>query len=92
MAETEFTDRSGRTYHLVTQEHLSIHADKWIELVSSIVDGYYADQPLVTAEFIDRLEGWAMSTMNCYLPSNYDDPVVVALVKMARKIKKQMVV
>lgn len=79
-----FTDprRSfGNEYRAITVDDVPAYEDA----VQSIVEGWYLDAPLDVDAFLDRITEHEMLD----LAGDYDDPVVKALLKMARRVRRE---
>lgn len=81
--------RNGPEYdwHLLTADEVPLVED----LVQSIVEGWFLDDPLDAEDFTNRLEGTALgdSRVLLELPGDWDDPALKALLKMARRIRRE---
>jgi len=58
------------------------------ELIAEVVESWFVDEPLKREDFADRLEN-ALPNGLC-LPDKFDDPVMLRVLKMARKVKREM--
>lgn len=83
------SQRNGPEYdwHLLTVEEVPLVED----LVQGIVEGWFLDEPLDSEDFTNRLEGTALpgSRVLLELPGDWDDPALKAVLKMARRIRRE---
>lgn len=59
------------------------------QMIGDIVEGWYADERIDTHGFLDRLEDWLLRDGFC-LPSQLDHEVIKAIMKVARKAKREL--
>ena len=59
-------------------------------LIEEVVEGWFLDEPLRGEEFLDRLEGYTYPQQGIVFPSQMDDPVILAVLKQARKVKREL--
>ena len=59
------------------------------EMIVDIVEGWYADERIDTYSFLDRLEDWLLRDGLC-LPDQLDHEVIKAIMKAARKAKREL--
>ena len=58
--------------------------------IEEIVEGWFLDSLLDREELADRLEGTRLPDGKKWeLPDQWDDPVMVAVLKLARRIRKE---
>ena len=72
-------------YRTMTLEDITQDVE---ELIAEIVESWFVDEPLNREDFADRLEN-VLPNMMC-LPSQFDDPVMMQVLKLARKVKREM--
>jgi len=58
------------------------------ELIAEVVESWFVDEPLNREDFADRLEN--VLPEGLCLPNQFDDPVMVLVLKFARKVKREM--
>lgn len=58
------------------------------ELIAEVVESWFVDEPINREDFADRLENVLPDGL-C-LPDQFDDPVMVRVLKFARKVKREM--
>jgi hypothetical protein len=59
------------------------------DMIVDLVESWFADAPLNTHDFLDRLDEWLYS--NGYqMPSQIDDPTIKTIMRRARQIKKEL--
>lgn len=63
---------------------------QWMtEDIETVVEGWFADEPLRTHDFLDRLESFTMRKQVC-LGSDTTAPIVKHVLAIARKIKREL--
>ena len=59
------------------------------DMIVDLVEGWFADAPLNTHDFLDRLDEFLYHN-RLQLPSQLDDPTIKAIMRRARQIKKEL--
>ena len=59
------------------------------DMIVDLVEGWFADAPLNTHDFLDHLDEWLYHN-RIQLPSQLDDPTIKAIMRLARQIKKEL--
>lgn len=59
------------------------------DMIIDLVEGFFADAPLNTHAFLDHLDEW-LYLNRIQLPSQLDDPIIKAIMRRARQIKKEL--
>jgi|APGre2960657423_1045063.scaffolds.fasta_scaffold365657_2 hypothetical protein len=72
-------------YRAMTLEDITQDVE---ELIAEVVESWFVDEPLNREDFADRLENVLPDKM-C-LPNQFDDPVMLRVLKLARKVKREM--
>lgn len=63
---------------------------EWMtEDIETVVDGWFADEPLKTHDFLDRLESFTMRKQVC-LGSDTTAPIIKHILAIARKAKRDL--
>lgn len=63
---------------------------QWItEDIETVVEGWFADEPITTHNFLDRLESFTMRKQVC-LGSDTTAPIIKHILAIARRVKKEM--
>ena len=57
-------------------------------ILEDVVESWFATEPLNREDFADRLE--ARLPDGLCLPNKWDDPVMVLVLKVARKVKREL--
>jgi hypothetical protein len=57
-------------------------------LIEDVVESWFATDPLNREDFADRLE--AVLPNGLCLPCQFDDPIMMLVLKMARKVKREL--
>lgn len=84
-----YIDQFGRSYTELTQDDFDANALVIEEIVISIVEMDWLEEPLSVLDFLDQVEDTIMADPNLpfYLPTDTSHPICKQLVKMARKYK-----
>ena len=59
------------------------------DTIVDLVEGWFADTPINTHDFLDRLDAWLFAKQ-LQLPSQLDDPTIKSIMRRARQIKKEL--
>ena len=85
MTNDNYVDQqTGILYRLVTLDDV----ERITDIIISEVEDWFLDEPLSTIDFLDRLETTLMATDHLHLGGSTDTPAIKAIMKIARKAKR----
>lgn len=92
MTERIYIDPFGKVFHPMTEDDLATKIDTIKDIVLTVVEECYLDDPLVPIDFIDKVEAYVMADhdLMLFLPTEMESPIVKAIVKMGRATKKAL--